>query len=135
MKPNKGKDLGLVIMVGKPKKDDGMDDMGEGQEGDKDETGDHLACVPVNTLEEDGVAPEPGDKVTFTVDGKVEHVEGDKAYVSIEKVNGQDTETSEEEGEEKEPGEEDEENGDEGDTMDQLENAAKRQDKSRGFKV
>ena len=125
-------------MVGKPKKDDGMDADGDydgDTEGGEGEEKDHLACVPVNTLEEDGVAPEPGDKVTFTVDGKVEHVEGSKAYVSIEKVNGQDTETGEEEGEEKEPGEEDEESGDEDDTMDQLENAAKRQDKSRGFKV
>jgi hypothetical protein len=134
MKPNKGKDLGLVIMVGKKK--DGMDEDMEGdQGGDEGESSDHLACVPVNTLEEDGVAPEPGDKVSFTVDGKVEHVEGSKAYVTIEKVNGQDAVTGEEEGEEKEPGEEDEEGGDEDETMDQLQNAAARRDKERGFKV
>ena len=52
-------------------------------------------CVPVDALAVTGdgantVAPEVGDAVSFTVEGKVSRVEGKHAYIDAEKVNGQD---------------------------------------------
>lgn len=52
-------------------------------------------CIPVEALampddKEQMATPEPGDLVTYEVQGKVSRVEGGMAYVSPEKVNGQD---------------------------------------------
>lgn len=51
-------------------------------------------CVPVKSLampdeSEQMQAPEVGDAVSFTVDGKVTRIEGDQAYVKPESVNGE----------------------------------------------
>jgi hypothetical protein len=45
--------------------------------------------VPVNALAEDGVPPEEGDSVSFSVEGKVESVSGSMATVSIDSINGE----------------------------------------------
>lgn len=50
-------------------------------------------CVPLDALAmpEEGdemVAPEVGDPVSYTVEGRVTRIEGDKAYVTPEAVNG-----------------------------------------------
>lgn len=56
-------------------------------------------CVPVAALalpsEQEGqnTAPSPGDTVDISGTGKVTRVEGDKAYVALETVNGQPVET------------------------------------------
>ena len=80
---------------------DGMNDMGDGSM----EQGAELSpmtpspmisneqCVPLEALampeEGDQLAnPEPGDLVSYTVEGKVTRVEGQKAYVEPETVNG-----------------------------------------------
>ena len=51
-------------------------------------------CVPLSSLsvsgEDESVPPAEGDMVDFSVAGKVSRVEGDKAYVTVEKANGQD---------------------------------------------
>lgn len=51
-------------------------------------------CVPVKALAvpEEGeqlVAPEVGDRVSYTIEGKVTRVEGEQAYVQPETVNGE----------------------------------------------
>jgi hypothetical protein len=51
-------------------------------------------CVPVDALAIPGEgealeAPEIGDQVSYTVEGKVTRIEGKKAYVEPETVNGQ----------------------------------------------
>lgn len=45
--------------------------------------------VPINALAEDGVPPEEGDSVSFSVEGKVQSVSGDTATVSIDSINGE----------------------------------------------
>jgi hypothetical protein len=65
--------------------------------------------VPVNALAEDGVPPEEGDSVSFSVEGKVKSVSGDTATVSIDSINGEPVseeaaESPEEEGAEPETG-------------------------------
>lgn len=45
--------------------------------------------VPVNALAEDGVPPEEGDSVSFSVEGKVQSVSGNMATVSIDSINGE----------------------------------------------
>jgi hypothetical protein len=50
-------------------------------------------CVPVAALQqpddsEQLVTPEVGDAVSYTVEGKVSRIEGDKAYVTVETANG-----------------------------------------------
>lgn len=45
--------------------------------------------VPVSALEEDGVPPEEGDSVSFSVEGKVQSVDGNTATVSIDSINGE----------------------------------------------
>ena len=45
--------------------------------------------VPVNALAEDGVPPEEGDSVSFSVEGKVQSVEGGTATVEIDSINGE----------------------------------------------
>jgi hypothetical protein len=75
------------------------------------DTGDGYTCkVPVNSLSEDGVAPEVGDSVDYSVKGTVKSVSGGQATVDIDSVNGEpvgeeasespEEESTEEEGEE-----------------------------------
>lgn len=47
------------------------------------------ATVPVNSLSEDGVAPEEGDTFECSIQGTVQSVEGSMATVSIDSVNGE----------------------------------------------
>lgn len=51
--------------------------------------GGYTCKVPVNSLEEDGVPPQEGDKVEYSVSGTVESVDGDDATVSIDSINGE----------------------------------------------
>src|SRR5215471_19745466 len=51
--------------------------------------GGYTADVPVNALQEDGVPPEQGDKVSFSVDATVKSVSGNTATLSIDAVNGE----------------------------------------------
>lgn len=51
-------------------------------------------CVPAAALAvpdegEQMAAPEVGDKVTYTVEGKVTRVEGEQVYVAPETINGE----------------------------------------------
>lgn len=50
-------------------------------------------CVPVAALQQPDeadqlVTPEVGDVVSYTVEGKISRIEGDKAYVTVEAANG-----------------------------------------------
>ena len=45
--------------------------------------------VPLDLLSEDGVPPQTGDAVSFSVDGSVESADDENATVKIESVNGQ----------------------------------------------
>lgn len=47
------------------------------------------ATVPLDLLGEDGVPPEEGDSVSFSVDGTVKSITGESADVDIEAINGQ----------------------------------------------
>jgi hypothetical protein len=49
----------------------------------------YSAKVPVNSLAEDGVAPEEGDKVSFSVDATVKSVTGGTATIGIDSINGE----------------------------------------------
>lgn len=65
-----------------------MDDMPEAAPMARNEQ-----CVPTAALAmpddtEQMNAPEVGDAVSYTVDGKVTRIEGDKTYVEPEMVNG-----------------------------------------------
>ncbi len=51
--------------------------------------GGYTARVPVNSLAEDGVPPEEGDKVQYSVEGTVQSVTGGTATISIDSVNGE----------------------------------------------
>lgn len=51
-------------------------------------------CVPVEALAmpdeaEKMTPPEVGDRVSYTVEGKVSRIEGPNAYVTVETVNGE----------------------------------------------
>jgi hypothetical protein len=51
-------------------------------------------CVPLSALgmpdeQEQMQAPEVGDKVQFTIEGTVNRIEGDQAFVARESINGQ----------------------------------------------
>lgn len=51
-------------------------------------------CVPVSALAitgegEEQVAPEPGDRVSVQIEGKVSRVEGDNVYLAAEMANGE----------------------------------------------
>ena len=70
----------------------------------------YSAKVPVNSLAEDGVAPEEGDKVSFSVDATVKSVTGGTATIGIDSINGEPVSEEaaespgEEEGEEEQEG-------------------------------
>ena len=68
--------------------------------------GGYTTKVPVNSLEEDGVPPEEGDSVSFSVEGKVQSVEGNEATVSIDSINGEPVGEEASESPEEEAGEE-----------------------------
>jgi len=51
--------------------------------------GGYSADVPVNALQEDGVPPEEGDKVSFSVDATVKSVSGGTATIEIDAINGE----------------------------------------------
>ena len=73
---------GLIIGIGAPK--EAMNEL----------------CVPAASLsvsdEGGAVAPAEGDMVDFNAAGKVSRVEGDKVYISIATVNGQEISKDEE---------------------------------------
>ena len=65
--------------------------------------GGYTCKVPTNALAEDGVPPEVGDTVQYSVSGTVQSVSGGQATVKIDSVNGEPvteeaSETPEEEG-------------------------------------
>jgi hypothetical protein len=68
--------------------------------------GTYTAQVPVNSLAESGVAPEPGDSVQYSVEGTVKSVSGGTATVSIDSVNGEPVSEEASETPEEEQGEE-----------------------------
>ena len=47
------------------------------------------ATIPIDLLAQDGVPPEEGDQVSFSVDASVKSVSGSNATVSITAVNGE----------------------------------------------
>ena len=47
------------------------------------------ASIPLDALEQDGVPPEQGDQVSFSVDGTVQSVSGTTAKVKIDAINGE----------------------------------------------
>jgi hypothetical protein len=85
---------GLIIGIGMDPKAEGMNEL----------------CVPLASLslqDDEGTQPAQGDMVDFSVAGTVSRIEGDKAYVTIKKVNGEDLSNEEsEEGEAEENQEE-----------------------------
>lgn len=65
--------------------------------------------VPVSALAVDGTNPEQGDHVEFTVAGTVSRIDGDNAYVTPQKINGEEIENPKEEAAETPQDEADEE--------------------------
>jgi hypothetical protein len=55
----------------------------------KPKNGGATATVPVNSLAQDGVPPEEGDKISAQIDGTVKSVDGNDATVSIDAINGE----------------------------------------------
>ena len=51
--------------------------------------GGSTATVPLSALEQDGVPPEEGDTVSFSVDATVQSVSGGNATLKIDAVNGE----------------------------------------------
>lgn len=49
----------------------------------------YTAKVPLDLLAEDGVPPQQGDSVSYSVDGTVQSVDAENAVIKIESVNGQ----------------------------------------------
>jgi hypothetical protein len=70
----------------------------------KDKT--YTCDVPVNSLEEDGVPPEVGDSVDYSVKGTVQSVDGGQATVKIDSINGEPVGEEAAESPEEEAGEE-----------------------------
>jgi hypothetical protein len=74
------------------------------------DSGTYTCDVPVNSLAEDGVPPEVGDSVDYSVKGTVKSISGSQATVDIDSINGEpvgeeaaetpEEESTEEEGEE-----------------------------------
>lgn len=52
-------------------------------------------CVPIENIVEDGVPPQEGDEVSLSVEGTVSKVEGDIAWITPSKINGQPVEAGE----------------------------------------
>jgi len=48
-----------------------------------------LAALQQPDETEQLVTPEVGDMVTYTVEGKISRIEGDRAFVTVESANGQ----------------------------------------------
>jgi hypothetical protein len=55
----------------------------------KPKNGGATATVPVNSLAQDGVPPEEGDKISAQIEGTVKSVDGNEATVSIDSINGE----------------------------------------------
>ena len=51
--------------------------------------GGYTAKIPLDLLSQDGVPPEQGDSVSFSVDATVKSVDAEDATVSIQSVNGE----------------------------------------------
>jgi hypothetical protein len=51
--------------------------------------GGYICKVPLDLLAQDGVPPEKGDQVSYSVDGTVQSVDAEDAVVKITSVNGQ----------------------------------------------
>src|SRR5215469_1132405 len=73
--------------------------------------GGYTADVPVNSLQEDGVPPEEGDKVSFSVEATVRSVSGGTATLEIDSVNGEPVSEEAAESPEEESSEEGQESG------------------------
>lgn len=97
-----------------PHQEPDADDMGGPSDNDADNTlaggpkGMNQLCVPLSSLaqagEDDSMEnPTPGDKGQVNVEWTLDRVEGDKAYIRVDAVNGEELEAS---GEAKEPSEE-----------------------------
>lgn len=68
--------------------------VGEMPAGEPGEAAGELDMVPLDALaipgEDSGMEkPEQGDRVSYTIDGTLERVEGDMAFIKRESVNGQ----------------------------------------------
>jgi hypothetical protein len=50
---------------------------------------DYTCKVPVDLLAEDGVPPEKGDTVSYSVDGTVQAVDASTATIKLDAINGQ----------------------------------------------
>jgi hypothetical protein len=50
---------------------------------------DSEVCVPIGSLSIDGETPQVGDTVDFAIEARVTRIDGEDAYVTPEKVNGQ----------------------------------------------
>jgi hypothetical protein len=116
----------IIMMTPKETADDGGDDSMDGE----DVHMRNVACVPSQSLAEEGVAPEEGDEVHFSVVGTVGHVEGEETYVKIKSVNGQDVSSSFGDSEDAQDNGADE---DQEDQMGNLEKGAASQDASNGY--
>ena len=68
------------------------------------------ATIPLDLLAQDGVPPEEGDDVSFSVDATVKSVSGSNAVVSIQAVNGEPVSG----GDDDSAGPDDEDQGDQG---------------------
>lgn len=47
-----------------------------------------VLCVSTESVSLEGTAPAQGDEVDFSARGRVQRVEGDKAYIEVDEVNG-----------------------------------------------
>jgi hypothetical protein len=71
--------------------------------------GGYTADVPINSLQEDGVPPEEGDQVSFSVEATVKSVSGGTATLDIDSVNGEPVSEEGAESPQEEQGEEEQE--------------------------
>jgi len=100
----------LVIGVGKPK------------------GGSMELCLPSQNLAVEGVEPENGDEVEFTVKGKVSRAEGGFTYVTPSMVNGEPVAASAKKEEPAEPKKDESE-----ESFDSLMEGAKKKDEEEGL--
>lgn len=47
-------------------------------------------CASLDSLKVNGVPPAQGDSVSVTLDGTISRIDGDNAYITPAKINGQD---------------------------------------------